>query len=266
MTSRVVLLSLVAAFTVGCQTITQRDTPNLYQVKELIAESVAQTCRSTGSGIVSKANLPEVFSIQRDTAGSSWVKARLKDTLQRIEGRAFLNLSNGSIRCTGVASSAPQGISVTSWVDMTEADAQALMRGRPLAAFSSQAPKAVEITRQPNIKNAKLSSVDSLSGDWRVLETCQLPDGVRYFRGQATLTTPYFEGATKIYQTLFVSDSGDRWEGATSEKASSIIIELDPQPTNREQVPFLLNASINKSRNEISATRGANCELTAIRR
>lgn len=247
----------------GCQTISQKDTPNLYQVHQLVTEKAQQTCTVSGGG--GKTTHATISNLRQATLNPNVISGTITSSKTQRMGTFIVDISTGRAQCGNFGELKPSGLENTGWVTLTDEASYKLLPN----AIAVERPI---ITKKPDLFTAtkpqttSQNSTTTLSSVWRVLETCKVGNGdTRTFKGRATLTTPYNKGASKIYDVKYTADYGDVWTGTATDKNGRLIIELDPMSYNKEKVSFLYDGHVSDDGNKITGSRGANCEMTALR-
>jgi hypothetical protein len=226
--------------------------PATFELNQLIETLAKKNCSANGK----KSTSMRVWQIKQAQDDPFVISAAIDDPIQRLKGKFFYNINTKAWQC-GPSSAKAKGLEYTNWISISEAEARKLIPNAPLPTVTTQNQQRKDpVTSDHN---------NSISGSWRVVENCKLPNGeVRSFRGIATLTTPYQIGKSTIYQIKYVADYGDIWTGTVNDKNSELIIELDPDASNREKTVLLYDAVLSAGRNNITAMRGTNCEMTAV--
>jgi hypothetical protein len=110
----------------GCQTVSQSATPALYELRSNILNHVRTYCVSAGNKST-KANHTQFSGAIKIGAGenSNWVKARIRDSVNYLEGMAYYDASTRRTYCGGVSWSPANAPYI--WRDINESDALRLL-------------------------------------------------------------------------------------------------------------------------------------------
>ena len=119
-------LGLVVA---GCQTISQSNTPYMYQMQQSMLEGVSRYCivsnqggAANGGQKVNAGNIVYNLQIAKDMSG--WVRAQASNPGKHVEGFFYYNNKINEFRCSGLQ--VPKGLP-TSYRPITEAEASIIL-------------------------------------------------------------------------------------------------------------------------------------------